>query len=175
MSVKFGKTEAKKFLKLLENITEPTDEDLEHALAALEVAAEIYESRASWMIVAGLASMGEDGENLEGQFWCIGPYSTVGDARNALNGETLANQANERILAYIHHGSPASLLTERKKGKQAAEAAERGKDRVPWLITVHERDAEKARVERMKAGLLSPEDLMTKYPNSGYTRGDKAA
>lgn len=165
MSVKFGKTEAKAFL-LAMGVPDPTPGDIAEALETLDIAFEIYESRASWMIIAGLAVVEEDGENLEGQFVCIGPYSTPGEARSAIEGTTLANQADERIMAYVHHGTPATLLTKRKKARQQLEKDAAGSQKMSFLVALHERDKAKAVLARRKAGLMSLEELKSTYPDS---------
>ena len=139
----------------------------EAAKAVIELSWSIYAERARFMVVAALATASDENE-AEAKVVVVGPYPSDTTARNAALSSQLADEAEWRWVVPIYGGTPARLLTERRKAKQAEADAERNAEKYSFLVPLAVRDQLEAELNALVDGKLTLEELKIKYPESGW-------
>lgn len=121
MAVTFGKTEVQKMIAVLEEDHETVEDAAKAALAA---AADLYESRAKFVVVG---QSFRDPEPIAGEKVSLGMYSTAGTAQAAAEG--LGTAGFRHWVLPVHHGTPSALAKERANARKAAAEVE---PRMEW-------------------------------------------
>lgn len=116
--MKLGKTEINAMATVLDQ-DHPSMEDA--AAAALAEAEQIFQSRASFVVVGQLAGTSESGDVAPSDPAAIkvalGWYSTEGDARSAAESLWQNTGTGDRFRVWVldvHHGTPAELHSKQK-------------------------------------------------------------
>lgn len=150
----------------------------EFAELALGTAEEIFEKRASYVVVGQLASTREDGtldpSDPRAIKLSLGWYSTEGDATKAAESLWQATATGDTFRVWVlpvHHGTPADLHAERKEQYQAEaeKRAEAARDKLRESI----RKRQEADAIRNGGGKGACECTHQQYDHSmvGVSRG----
>lgn len=122
MSIDAGKTEVKRMAALLDAEHESAEEA---ARAALDLAWEMYEAKAKYVVIAQILGAQADGDGeISLDTVVLGPYSTPGKATAAGRSIAVGTPTHEEckwMLAQRFDGSPNAWYLERKE-RDAAEA-----------------------------------------------------
>lgn len=123
-NIKIGVTDVQKLAKALDAGEFSSAEDM--ALAALEIAYQMYEDKAQFVIVGQLHYAGRSGyAKSNGDRVALGPYSTLGDAKAAGTSLSLSAATKEEFRWWMlpyHHGTPATWFKARKMARYDEEA-----------------------------------------------------
>lgn len=123
MSLKVGKREVDKFMSTLEG---EYDSPEDAAKAALEAAWSIYEDKAAWTVVGQVhydphGGGWVDPEDARVARIALGRYATEKQAEDAARSLRVGSNGEEfkAWVLPVHHGTPHSYFTEKKKERQA--------------------------------------------------------
>lgn len=152
MALKPGKREIKKFLETLED---EYDSPEDAALAALQAAWDIYEDKAMWTVVGQIHYDPFDGgwkdpTDARVARIALGRYATEKQAEAAASSLRVGANGEEfkAWVLPVHHGTPHSYFTEKKKEKQAKDV-----DDTAWA--------------RQKAAVERASDFFAAHPGAG--------
>lgn len=131
MAIKPTKSNVKAVAKLLD---EGDFADAEEAAEALlEAALEILEQRGKYTVVGQIRYSRQDGgwfdpEDARAAKYCLGLFSTLGDAEKAAYALTYSTQTGEEARSWVlevDHGSAADVYTKRKSVHRERELTEK--------------------------------------------------